>query len=268
MRRFLVASIVTLATAGALVGAATAATTTRSGGSGPRAELRAFLCQRALDPGQREVSVMAVMRPLKHTHKLELRFELLTKTSATAAFTEVQGTGLGSFVSPTDPPTLGTRPDDVWRLSHPVADLPSPATYRFVVTFRWIGAHDRVIGTQVRESRSCYQPELRPDLVALSLVAQPIAKAPKKDLYVAQIGDDGLTGAGPFQVEFADGTIVKDHNVKHIAPHQILMFNFIGPLCDATAPPTMTIDPDQQVDDYNRTNNSITATCPAPTPAS
>ena len=39
-------------------------------------------------------------------------------------------------------------------------------------------------------------------------------------------------------------------------------------MCDPTAPPTMTIDPDQQVDDYNRTNNSITATCPAPTPTS
>jgi hypothetical protein len=264
-----VASIVTLAAAGALVGAATAATpTTSSKGSGPRAALRAFLCQRALDPGQREVSVMAVMRPLKNTHKLELRFELLSKTSATAAFTEVEGTGLGTFVSPTDPPTLGTRPDDVWRFSHPVADLPGPATYRFVVTFRWIGAHDRVIGTKVRESRSCYQPELRPDLVALSLDAQPIPKAPKKDLYVAQITDDGLTGAGPFQVEFTDGTVVDDHTVKHIAPHQVKTLNFIGPLCNAGAPPTITIDPDQQVDDYNRTNNSVTATCPAPTPTS
>jgi hypothetical protein len=268
MRRFLAASIVTLAAAGALVGAATAATTTSSGGSGQRAELRTFLCQRALDPGQRLVSVMAVMRPLKKTRRLELRFELLSKTSPTAAFTEVQGTGLGTFVSPTDPPTLGTRPDDVWRLSHPVADLPAPATYRFVVTFRWVGAHDRVIGTDVRESRPCYQPELRPDLVALSLVAQPIPKAPKKDLYAAQISDDGLTGAGPFQVEFTDGAIVKDHNVKHIAPHQILTFNFVGPLCDPTAPPTMTIDPDQQVDAYTRANNSLTATCPAPTPAS
>jgi hypothetical protein len=264
MRRFLISGAVALA----VLASAGAAAASGAAGSAPRALLDESVCQRALDPGQRLVSVRAVMRPLKGTRKLEMRFELLSKAPPATTFSPVQGAGLGSWVSPTDPVTLGQRPGDIWRLSHPVADLPAPASYRFQVTFRWIGRNGRVLGAEVRSTRNCFQPELRPDLAAVSFDAQPVAGHPKKDAYSAVIADEGATGAGPFQVQFTFGTVVKDHTVTHIRAHQELTFNFQGPVCDSTAPPTMTIDPDQQVDDYNRTNNSITATCPAPTPTS
>ena len=230
----------------------------------PRAHLRGFVCQRALEPAQRLVSVVAVMRPLKGTKRLELKFDLLTKPAGASTYGPVRGGDLGTWISPPpQPTTLGTQAGDVWSLNHPVADLPAPADYRFHVSFRWIGAHERVLATVVRSSRTCFQPELRPDLQALSLVPQPIPSQPKHDLYVGTITDAGMTGAGPFSVEFTDGSIVKDHTVHHIAPHQMLIVRFVGPLCVPTAPPTMTIDPTQQVDAYTRANNSVTATCPA-----
>jgi CARDB len=244
-----------------------AASASGSASTAPHGSLQDFVCQRALDPGQRTVSVTAVMRHVTHTRRLEVRFVLLSKSAGTA-FAVVNGTGLGTWVSPTDPASLGTRPGDVWRLSHPVADLPAPATYRFVVTFKWIGDKGRVIRTEIRESRTCYQPELRPDLVAESFTAQTIANHPKKNLYSAVIKDTGLTGAGPFQVQFTFGTDVVDHTVEHINAHAEKTFTFTGPICDSSAPPTMTIDPDQQVDVYSRTNTSLSATCPAPTPTS
>jgi hypothetical protein len=270
MRRFLISGAVALALLASFgaAGASGLAGASGSAASGPRALLDQFVCQRALDPGQRLVSVRAVMRPLKGTRKLEMRFELLSKAPPATTFSPVQGTGLGSWVSPTDPVTLGQRPGDIWRLSHPVADLPAPASYRFEVTFRWIGPKGRVLGAQVRNTRNCVQPELRPDLAAVSFDAQPVAGHPKKNAYTAVIADKGLTGAGPFQIQFAFGTVVTDHTVKRIKPHQQLTFNFDGPVCESSAAPTMTIDPDQQVDDYNRANNQITATCPAPTPTS
>jgi len=264
MRRLLMSGAVVLV----VLGSTGATVASGSTDASPRAVLDQFVCQKALDPGQRTVSVTAVMRPLKGTRKLELRFVLLSKAAPATTFSVVQGTGLGTWVSPTDPVSLGSRPGDVWRLDHPVADLPAPAIYRFEVTFRWIGAKGRVLRVQIRHTRSCYQPELRPDLAAVRFSAQPIAGPPKHDAYTAVIADNGLTGAGPFQVQFTFGTVVKDHTVSRIKPHQQLTFNFEGPLCESSAPPTMTIDPDQQVDDYNRTNNSLTATCPAPTPTS
>jgi hypothetical protein len=240
-----------------------AAAASAAASSPPRASLPGFLCQRALAPGQRTVSVTAVMRPLKDTRRLSLRFVLLSRSDG-KAFTPVHGGILGTWQYPTDPPSLGTRSGDVWRLSSPVVDLPAPATYKFVVSFRWFGPHHRVIGTAVRTTRDCYQPELRPDLAANSFTAQAIPSHPKHDQYTAVIADKGLTGAGPFQVQFTFGTVVKDYTVQHIAAHQKKTFTFTGPVCDSSAPPSLTIDPDQQVDDYNRANNSLTATCPAP----
>jgi hypothetical protein len=264
MRRFLLSGAAALVA----LGGAAATAATGSADTGPRASLQQFVCQRALEPSQREVSVTAVMRPLKGTKRLELRFDLLSKAAPAATYSVVHGTGLGTWVTPTDPPSLGTRPGDVWRLGHPVYDLPAPASYRLEVEFRWIGAHGRVIGGQVRVSKTCYQPELRPDLDAVSFAAQSIPNHPKRDSYTAVIADKGLTGAGPFQIQLTFGTTVTDRTVKHIGAHQHKTFTFVGPVCDSSAAPTMTLDPDQQVDDYNRTNNSITATCPAPTPTS
>jgi hypothetical protein len=262
MRRFLMSGAVVLA---ALASAGAAAA---SHSAGPRASLPQFVCQRAMDPGQREVSVTAVMRPLKGTRRLELRFDLLSKAPAATSFSAVRGEGLGTWVTPSDPPSLGSRPGDVWRLNHPVYDLPAPASYRFGVEFRWLGTHNRVIGGQVRDSKTCYQPELRPDLAAVAFNAQAVPNHPKRNSYTAVIADKGHTGAGPFQVQFTFGTTITDHTVKHIGPHQKRTFTFVGPACDSTAPPTVTLDPDQQVNDYNRTNNSLPATCPAPTPTS
>jgi hypothetical protein len=255
MRRYLAVSMVAVATGGALLSAAIAAAS-----QAPRAQLRSFVCQRALDPGQREVSVTAVMRPVQGTQKLQVRFVLLSKAPGASSYTVVQGGNLGTWLSPTNP-SLGTRPGDVWDVNHPVVDLPAPDTYRFQVTFRWLGNHGRVLGSTVRNGPKCHQPELRPDLAVISFVSQPVPAHPKRNLYVATITDNGLTGAGPFSVEFTDGSLIKNQTVRHIRPHQQLTVDFGGPVCDPMSPPTVTVDPTQQVDDYNRSNNSLVATC-------
>jgi hypothetical protein len=38
---------------------------------------------------------------------------------------------------------------------------------------------------------------------------------------------------------------------------------FVGPLCSAGGAPTITADPSDHVDDFDRSNNVLTTTCPA-----
>jgi hypothetical protein len=128
----------------------------RSGARGP-AYLERFICRRAFDPGQREVSVTAVMRPLPGTIRMRMRFELLRSQSGTSSF--VRGGDLGIWISP-QPLTLGERPADIWIVNHPVSGLPVPADYRFRVTFRWTGQGGRTIGRAVRLSERCRQLDL------------------------------------------------------------------------------------------------------------
>ena len=139
------------------------------------------------------------MRPLTGTSKMQLKFELLRSTRTHPRFMSLHGKGLGNWISPTDP-TLGQQPGDVWIVTHPVVDLAGPATYKFRVTFRWLGSQGQTLGTATQTSATCYQPELRADLLVRSLSVNPITSGPSAGqwAYTAVIANRGLTGAGPF----------------------------------------------------------------------
>lgn len=227
----------------------------------PRSQLTTFMCVTALDPPSRAISVTAVMRPLKGTAKLQLKFQLYSKSSSTRPFTRVLGGDLNTWASPDDP-SLGTRAGDVWNFKKPVVDLKAPATYRFRVIFRWLGAHSKVLGTIVRTSPSCYQPELRPDLQVKTISVEAVPGHPNTNLYDAEIHNRGATAAGPFQVQFIDGSVVKTHSVPGLAAHTTIHERFAGPPCTST-PATVKADPVGAIDDYNRANNSLSVTCSA-----
>jgi hypothetical protein len=263
--------VVTVAALGVLAPAGALAAATGSGSasaSGPRTEVKDLVCIRALDPPARAMNVEVVMRPLTGTQRMAMRVQLLQKLAGAATFTPLQGSGLGVWQYPTDPPTLGQNPNDRWVAYHPVAELPAPATYRYEVQFRWIGDHDRTLGSATRYSKSCFQPELRPDLTVNSITVTPVQSHPKLDQYAVVIGNLGRTGAGPFDVQFTDQAITKDKTVQHIGPHTTKTIEFAGPLCNSATPPSVTVDPEDQIDVYSRANATLVATCPAPSGAS
>jgi CARDB len=229
----------------------------------PRENLTVFACHRALDPPDRSVSVKAVMRPVAGTRALSLKFDLLETVAGTTR--SLTGAGdLGIWLSPKDP-TLGRRPGDVWELTKAVSNLDAPAGYRFRVTFRWLGAHDKVLATAVRQSAGCSQRELRPDVLVKSVSVTAIADKPHKQLFTAVIGNRGASSAGPFQVLFTpgDGSASKTHIVTRIDAHSSRRLSFVGPLCNAASPPTVVADSADQVDDSDRDNNAMTVTCPS-----
>jgi CARDB protein len=236
---------------------------TASTASPARAELTSFACQRALDPPARSVSVKAVMRPVTGTRALSMKFDLLEK--ADGAMRTLTGAGdLGVWLSPKDP-TLGRRPGDVWELTKAVSNLDAPASYRFRVTFRWLGVHDKVLATAVRQSGSCAQRELRPDLLVKSVSVAAIAHRPHKQLYTTVIGNRGASSAGPFEVLFTpgDGSASQTQTVTRVAAHASRRLSFVGPVCNPASPPTVVADSTNEVDDQSRDNNALTVTCPS-----
>jgi hypothetical protein len=250
MRRIAVTAFCTLAV-GVIVAASVSA-------EPPRSQLTKFMCVTALDPPSRAISVTAVMRPASGTSKLQIKFELYSRTSSTRPFTRVRGGDLNRWVSPSDP-TLGERSADVWTVIKQVVDLKAPATYRLRAVFRWIGAHNKVLGTMARTSASCYEPELRPDLQVKTITVEAAPSNPNANVYVALIRNRGATAAGPFQVQFIDG-IVKSRSVTTLPAHSTIHERFVGRLC-TSGPATVTADPVDAVDDYDRANNSLTVTC-------
>jgi hypothetical protein len=259
MRRLLPLTA-SLGLAAAIGVTASASATTRTP---PRASLTAFACQRAFDPPDRSVSVKAVMRPVAGTRALSLKFDLLQRAAGRTR--SLTGAGdLGIWLSPRDP-TLGRAPGDVWELNKAVSNLEAPASYRFRVTFRWLGAHDKVLATAVRRSGRCIQREPRPDLLVRSVAVTAIAHRPHKQLYTAVIANRGASRAGPFSVLFTpgDGSAPQTHAVPRLDAHAGRRLSFVGPLCNPGSPPTVVADAADQVDDSDRDNNALTVTCPS-----
>jgi CARDB len=229
------------------------------GASAPRAKLRSPRCVTALDPASRAIAITATMRPLSGTTQLQLKFVLTSRSNSSRPFTRVRGGDLNTWVTPKDP-TLGQRPNDVWNLIKQVVNLKAPATYRFKVYFRWMGTHGKVLGTTVKTSPTCYQPELRPDLQVRTISVKAVPGQPTLDEYIAVIRNAGASSSGPFEVQFVGGQVVKTHNVDNLDAHSSIKQHFVGPSC-ATASTAVTADPTDQVDDYNRANNSLHVVC-------
>ncbi len=142
-------------TALAALGAAAVPAASVAATTPPRSQLAGFACTHALDPGERAVSVDAVMRPLTGTRKLAIRIDLLQRSTGLPVQT-VQGGDLGLWKSPANP-TLGRLPGDVWRLQKSVYNLDVPFTYQFRVDLP-VDRHPR----QGAGDRHPLQPHLPP----------------------------------------------------------------------------------------------------------
>lgn len=255
------------------VAPAAAATPPALGASGaaspaPRAQLTGLTCLQALDPAGRTIAIQAVMRPVPRTRRMAVRFELLALPGSPAGGvagatvtrpTAVHGPGLGVWIHPTNP-TLGQLPGDVWRVDKQVLNLAAPAAYEFRVSFRWTGSHGQVLQTVTRSTRSCRVRELRPDLAVQSLTVSAIPGRTDADLYTAVIADQGATGAGPFEVLLtstaAPAPLIR--TIGFLRAGETRQLTFTGPVCGPSSSVTVTVDATDEVDDYDRANNTLT----------
>src|SRR5437588_9021683 len=148
MRRVLKTSAVLLVgMAGPAVAARAAGGQSAGGQSAGRqtASLDHFVCRRSAQPHGRMMSVQAVMRHRPGTERMALRFVLLwTRPGYRSTYNE-QGGDLGRWRHPTNPPTLGQKRGDVWRVTQRVRNLAPEGVYQFRVDFRWTGTGGKTL---------------------------------------------------------------------------------------------------------------------------
>ncbi len=135
---------------GALAAPAVATTV----GAGQTATLDQFSCARSSRPSGRTMSVQAVMRHRDGTARLAMRFELLWTAPGRTPYYEHGGT-LDKWRHPTNPPTLGQRPNDVWRVTQRVSNLAPDGIYQFRVYFKWTGQGGSTLYQTSLFSRRC-----------------------------------------------------------------------------------------------------------------
>jgi hypothetical protein len=166
----------------------------------------------------------------------------------------VPADGFGSWI--TAPHGLG-----LFLYDKTVDALLAPASYRAVVDFRWRNAAGHVIRRARVTSRSCRQPDPRPDLTAGTLVVQPAAE-PGKRRYTATLVNAGRGPAGPFEVDFTrEGALLGSRLISGLEAGGQRTVAVPGVACTPGEQIAVVVDATHEVDESDETDNVLSVVC-------
>jgi hypothetical protein len=210
----------------------------------PWAKVGVASCDRELD----EAVFAARMTSYRRSGKMQMRFTLQARTPEDARWHKVDAPGFGEWI---------TVPSGLSRYTYEktVQDLLTPASYRAVVHFRWRDARGKQIRRERATSRTCRQPDSRPDLVVRDVKADPAG-------YVAVVFNRGREAANAFDVRFVrDGVLLGSARVSGLEPQAAIDVFLPGSQCAPGTPLEAVVDPLSEVDESNEFNDSVSAFC-------
>jgi hypothetical protein len=201
------------------------------------------------EPSARAADFQARMGTVDGATRLKMRFALQVRRPGQKAYHRVAAPGFRSW-STADPGKTS------WVFTRRVEGLIGPARYRALVRFQWLDAHGDVLARAKRTSRSCRQPDHRPNLRIKSIAH------PARHRYTAVVVNNGRTATGPFDVQLAIGdTLLDPVGVEDLAPQAQQVVTFHGPRCTSGVALIATADPLNLVDERNELDNAFTKTC-------
>ena len=209
-------------------------------------------CVPALDPVARSATFQARVKAIAGSDRMQVRFTLQEREPGISArWRKVVAPGFDQWLTS----AAGVRR---YAYTRTIQNLTAPASYRTIVRFRWLDEDGLVLrGTRVT-SAACRQPDMRPDLEPLRIETLPGPDADTRR-YRVTVRNGGRTAAGAFDVALGDAF----QRVPALAAGAEQVVTFTGPPCAADAPPTVTVDPDDAVDERDEDDNVLVAGCPA-----
>ncbi len=112
-------------------------------------------CLIAGEPAERSATFAGEMTTIPGATRMSMRIELLERTPGETGYRPVLAPGVGVWRT-ADP---GVRS---YRHLEQVTNLSAPAYYRALITFRWSGAHGRVLRRDELRTPRCMQPAPAP----------------------------------------------------------------------------------------------------------
>ena len=212
------------------------------------ASVRLVECVPALEPADRSATFEARVHPVRGSERMQVRFTLQIRQAGLPGWRRVAASELDEWL---------TSFPDVRRFSYSrtVRNLSAPASYRTLVRFRWLDADGEVIRRSRAASRTCRQPDMRPDLVATEI-------APVAGGYEVTLRNSGRTDAGPFEVALAAGALaLEPAAVDGLAAGERRTVAFSGPPCAPGEQLTAIVDPAGAVDERDEDGNALTLDC-------
>lgn len=232
---------------------------------------RIALCNRSPLIDARAAFVTTRIRPIAGATHVAVKLDLYERSLPGGHWT-LRGDvpGLGTWTSPTDP-SIGSRPNDVWRYRQAVSRLLVPYAYRFEAGFRWLDDSGAIVREETTTTNICRQPDIRPELTIADVVPRASAQSPGVVRYRVILRNDGrsraraVVVAGTLPGDTVAGTrIVHVGRVEAGATVSVL---FSGPGCASAAEgpsPVFTADPANAIEEQDELDNTFTLSCPVP----
>jgi hypothetical protein len=187
--------------------------------------------------------------------RMQMRFALQARLPGRRGYRRVAAPGFGTWAT-ADPGVSR------YTFTRRVENLIGPARYRVSVHFRWLDAAGRMVARARARSRSCRQPDLRPDLEVTELALLPSA-ARDEDRYRVVVRNRGRSPAGAFDLELSvGGAAAATVRVEGIAAGGERLVEIDGPACEPGLEVTATADPGDAVSERSEAGNVLTLTCP------
>jgi CARDB protein len=258
MRRALIICACTSAVAATAAPPAAAALPDAVPGRAPDARATLIACRFALAQPARFAVFGGSMASMRHGNdRLQMRFEVYRRLPGALRFQRIQAPGLGSW----NKASAGvTR----YRFRQKVENLPAPAFYRAVVSFRWLNAAGKVFARAKRTTPTCFQPDPRPDLRVAKVTGMGVGGGDVR--YDVFLRNGGRSAASDFDVVLnVNGLPQPASTVAELGAGGRRVVAFTGPRCAAGSQLKVDVDSDNRVVEADEANNSLTVDCPPPT---
>jgi hypothetical protein len=205
----------------------------------------------------RTATFTARMPALEGTQQMWMRFDLLQRTPGEAEYEVVRLPAWG-----------------VWQRSQPgrtafiytktVERLRAPGAYRARVRFRWYDAAGRLQRRATRTTRTCREPDQRPDLTAGALTAAPGFGADSA-AYLLDVDNSGRGPAPPFDVVLAVAGMPQPAlAVSGLAPGESRLLSIPGPKCVPGSTVRFVLDAGGEVAESDEADDVVDRPCPVP----
>lgn len=211
--------------------------------------VRLLACVPALEGADRSATFEARMRPVRWSERMQVRFTLQVEEDVLGSWRRLPAPGFDQWL--TSDPGVSR-----YSYSKTVQNLAAPAAYRTVVRFRWLAGDGAVLARSRATSRTCRQPDMRPDLAVVRIDVVDGGHA-------ITLRNAGRSAAGAFAVALSVGDRMREPlTVAGLAAGEHAVLTFAGPACQPGAPLAATVDADDEVDERDEDDNVLVATCP------
>jgi hypothetical protein len=226
--------------------------------AGPRATVTMPVCHSAVAPLDRGITWVGDMFSLRAGNRMEMRFDVYTRTPGDPVWRLVKAPDLGIW-------NRAKADRSEYKFLQKAVNLAAPASYKARVTFRWLGPNGQKTVKRL-DSKVCEQRDARPNLRVTRLDGAVVNRQLADYIVVVRnVGQTAVSSGQGFDVGLAVDGIAQPTQTftGGLRPGERVQFKFRAPRCKQGGTFKGTVDPDARIDQSDRADDTLELPCPA-----